>query len=56
MQNFAVTEVLPNVVATEPITSHFLTVKFVIESGFEDNLGITASECSINILDEQKHK
>lgn len=35
MQNFAVIEVLPNVVATEPVTSYFLIVKFVIGSGFE---------------------
>lgn len=56
MQNFPVIEVLPNVVATEPVTSYFLIVKFVIGSGFEANLGITAPECSVNVLDKQKYK
>lgn len=56
MQNLAVIEVLSNVIATEPVPFYFLIVKFVIEGGFEANLGITASECSVNVLDKQKHK
>lgn len=40
MQNFnAGIEMLSNIITTEPVT-YFLIVKFLTESGFEDNLGI----------------
>lgn len=56
MQNFAVMQVLSTVIATEPGTSYFLIVKFLTESGFEDNLRVMASECSADVLDKQKLK